>query len=221
MVTIEVLDGLTPNCLRVRQTQAVDELAVLRVLAKESRSSSSRSSENRFAAFDIGFPIPNVFRQGVFARYLTNTDTTIATDFLALSILLEIELRHDSPGTWIRFKLMESTLYIGDSTHRIVSQCGSDIPYIRICPHYLGYESCFDRATAKLSLNLNRQITPSNPGPYKKEASSKNMLNSEPIVEDSPSLSQSGSRFIEYHPHLPVKKCVRRRIWGNAIDFDL
>jgi hypothetical protein len=165
MASIEVLDGLTPNCLRVRQTQAVDELAVLRVPAKESRSSSSRASENRFAAFDIGFPIPNVFRQGVFARYLTDTDTAIATDFLALSILLEIELRYDSPSTWIRFKLMESALYVGNSTHRIVSQCGSDIPDVRIGSDYLGFESCFYCATANVSLNLNRQITPSNPGP--------------------------------------------------------
>jgi hypothetical protein len=72
-----------------------------------------------------------------------------------------------------------------------------------------------------LALNVNRQIASSNPGPYKKEASSKNVRNSEPIIEHGPSLSQSGSRFIEYHPHLPVKKCVRRRIWGNAIDFDI
>lgn len=42
MASVEVLDGLTPNCFRVRQTQAVNELAVLRMLAKVGSSSWER-----------------------------------------------------------------------------------------------------------------------------------------------------------------------------------
>src|ERR1700730_10529792 len=152
MASVKVLDRFTSNRFRVRQTQVVCKLAVLRVLAKVGGSSSARASKNLFPFSNIRFPIPNLvcLRRG----NLADSCPAIAAYSLAMWIGLEIELRHDSTGARIPFELMESALYVCDTTHRIVPEFGSNIPNVRICPDYLGYESCLHRAAADLSLDV-------------------------------------------------------------------